>query len=88
MARLSGYKARWLTYFIADAHIYENHLDMLQEQLTRDPYPAPRLAISERVPSFAATGRYEPQWLEQVEPSDFALVGYTHHAPLTAPMAV
>lgn len=88
MARLSGYKARWLTYFIADAHIYENHLGMLQEQLNREPLPAPRLNISERIPDFAHTGHYEPQWLEQVEPSDFSLVGYTHHGVLTAPMAV
>ena len=38
--RLTGYKPRWFTYFIGDAHIYENHLDMLQEQLKREPFPA------------------------------------------------
>lgn len=88
VARLTGYKARWFTYFIGDAHIYENHVDMLQEQLKREPYPAPRLEISERVPSYAQTGRFEPEWLEKVEPSDFSLVGYQHHPALTAPMAV
>ena len=36
----------------------------------------------------ATTGKYEPEWLEKVEPSDFWLEGYEHHAPLTAPMAV
>lgn len=88
VARLTGFTPRWFTYFIGDAHIYENHVGMLQEQLTRTPYPAPQLAISERVPAFAQTGKYEPEWLEQIEPSDFSLVGYTHHPPLTAPMAV
>ena len=44
--------------------------------------------LSDRIPDFASTGRYEPEWLERVEPGDFALQGYTHHAPLTAPMAV
>ena len=44
--------------------------------------------LSDRIPDFAATGRYEPEWLERVEPGDFTLEGYTHHAPLTAPMAV
>ncbi len=34
------------------------------------------------------TGQYEPEWLEKVEPTDFWLEGYQHHAPLTAPMAV
>jgi thymidylate synthase len=88
VAHLTGYEARWFTYFIGDAHIYENHVEMLQEQLKREPYPAPRLAISERVPAYARTGKYEPEWLEKVEPSDFSLVGYRHHAHLTAPMAV
>lgn len=48
----------------------------------------PQLVLSDRIPDFAVTGKYEPQWLEQVEPGDFTLSGYQHHAPLTAPMAV
>lgn len=88
VGRLTGYTPRWFTYFIGDAHIYENHLDMVQEQLAREPHPAPRLLLSDRIPDYAQTGRYEPEWLEKVEPSDFALEGYTHHAPLSAPMAV
>ena len=87
-ARLTGYVARWLTYFIGDAHIYENQLDMLREQLTREPLPAPRLAIADRIPAFAETGRYEPEWLDRVEPADFMLENYRHHPPLTAPMAI
>jgi len=88
VARLTGYQAKWFTYFIGDAHIYENHVDMLQEQLRREPFPAPRLQLSDRIPDFAKTGKYEPEWLEKVEPGDFSLVGYQHHAPITAPMAV
>ncbi|MBV8665087.1 MAG: thymidylate synthase [Burkholderiaceae bacterium] len=88
VGRLTGYKPRWFTYFIGDAHIYENHLDMLNEQLKREPLPAPQLVLSDRIPDFAQTGKYEPEWLERVEPSDFSLQGYEHHAPLTAPMAV
>ncbi len=88
VGRLTGYTPRWFSYFIGDAHIYENHLDMLREQLTREPYPAPRLLLSERIPDYAATGRYEPEWLERVEPDDFALQDYRHHPALTAPMAV
>lgn len=88
VARLTGYKPRWLTYFIGDAHIYETHVGMLREQLRRTPYPAPQLLLSERIPAYAQTGRFEPDWLEKVEPSDFSLDGYQHHPPLTAPMAV
>ncbi|NER62453.1 thymidylate synthase [Pseudomonas sp. MAFF212428] len=88
VGRLTGYTPRWFTYFIGDAHVYENHLDMLNEQLKREPLAAPRLVISDRVPEYAKTGVYEPQWLEKIEPSDFSLEGYEHHAPMTAPMAV
>jgi thymidylate synthase len=88
VGRLTGYTPRWFSYFIGDAHIYENHLPMLQEQLRREPYRPPILEIDERVPDFARTGKYEPEWLEKIEPGDFKLIDYFHHAPLTAPMAV
>jgi thymidylate synthase len=88
VGRLTGYSPRWFTYFIGDAHVYENHVEMLREQLRREPYPLPTLALSDRIPDYARTGHYEPEWLERVEPSDFALDGYRHHAPLNAPMAV
>ncbi|HJU23472.1 MAG TPA: thymidylate synthase [Casimicrobiaceae bacterium] len=88
IARLTGYAPRWFSYFIGDAHIYENHIEMLREQLQRDPYPLPRLVISPRIPAYAETGRYAPEWLERAEPSDFTLEDYRHHPTLSAPMAV
>ena len=88
VGRLTGFKPKWFSYFIGDAHIYENHVPMLQQQLTREPLPAPQLVLSDRIPDYAVTGQYQPEWLEQVEPGDFSLAGYRHHAPLTAPMAV
>lgn len=88
VGRLTGYKPKWFTYFIGDAHIYENHLDMLNEQMTRTPYAAPQLVLSDRIPDYAITGKYEPEWLEKLEPGDFCLANYEHHAPISAPMAV
>jgi thymidylate synthase len=70
-ARLTGYTARYVNYFVGDAHIYESHLDMVNEQLMRIPKRAPRLKISDRIPEFAKTGKYEPEWLEKMRPSDF-----------------
>lgn len=88
VGRLTGYTPKWFTYFIGDAHIYENHLDMLNEQMTRAPYAAPKLVLSDRIPDYRVTGKYEPEWLEKLEPGDFSLENYQHHAPLSAPMAV
>lgn len=88
VARLTGYTPKWFTYFIGDAHVYENHLDMLHEQLRRIPYPHPRLVLSNRISDYSETGKYEPDWLEKVEVSDFILEGYQYHPPITAPMAI
>jgi thymidylate synthase len=88
VSRLTGYEPRWFSYFIGDAHIYENQLDMLNEQRTRKPFPLPKLKISDRVPEFAKTGKFEPEWLERIEPDDFQLIDYVHHPAITAPMAV
>ncbi|MBB3219891.1 thymidylate synthase [Pseudoduganella umbonata] len=88
IGRLTGYTPRWFTYFIGDAHIYENHMDMLTEQLNRQPFASPTLRISERIPEYSVTGVYEPEWLDTIEPNDFILDDYLHHPHITAPMAV
>lgn len=88
VGRLTGYTPRWFTYFIGDAHIYENQLDMLHTQLMRTPYESPQLIISDRVPEYAKMGVYEPKWLQQIEPSDFSLAGYRYHGSLSVSMAI
>lgn len=88
VARLTGFTSAVLNWFGADVHIYENQLEMVHTQLARQPFAPPRLVLDPRIPDFARTGRYQPEWLERVEPGDFQLAGYQHHPPLTAPMAV
>lgn len=88
VGRLTGYAPRWFSYFIGDAHIYENQLEMIAQQITRQPLPAPQLRISDRIQGPATGGAYAPEWLEMVEPDDFSLDGYEHHPSLSAPMAV
>lgn len=86
--RLTGYKPRWFNYFIGDAHIYENHLEMLKDQLSREPFPMPRLHIADRIPDLSITGKYEPIWLDLINPDDFRLDNYESHPPIMFPMAV
>jgi thymidylate synthase len=88
IGRLAGDKPRFFSYFIGSAHIYENHPDMLHEQLKHELLPLPDLVLSDRNPDYAVTRKYEPEWLDKVEPSDFMPGIYRHHAPLTAPRAV
>ncbi len=49
LAKESGLKEGKLVGFLADVHIYENHVDGAREQLTRDPnkFPLPAIETSE-----------------------------------------
>ncbi len=59
-----------------DCHVYDNHVDQVREQLSRTPFPAPRLEL-DRAPSlFDYT--YE----------DVHVLDYQHHPAIKAPVAV
>jgi len=62
---------------LGDAHIYLNHMEQVQEQLSRQPYPLPQMQLNpERRDLFDF--RFE----------DFALVNYQCHPHIRAPIAV
>ena len=60
-----------------DCHLYSNHLDHVREQLSRTPYPLPRLAIR-RKPDTLFDYRYE----------DFDILDYQAHPHIKAPVAI
>lgn len=60
-----------------DCHIYDNHVEQVQTQLARQPYPYPTLHILRR-PSSIFDYQYE----------DFAVEDYRHHPAIKAPVAV
>jgi thymidylate synthase len=60
-----------------DCHLYLNHLDQVETQLSRAPFPLPRLEIRRKPPSLYEY-RYE----------DFEIVGYQHHPAIRAAVAV
>ncbi len=62
---------------LGDAHLYLNHLEQADLQLTRTPYPAPTMRLNPAVKSIDAFA-YE----------DFTLEGYVAHPHIPAPVAV
>jgi thymidylate synthase len=60
-----------------DCHLYLNHLEQADLQLSRTPYPAPRLELLRR-----------PASLFDYTAEDIRIVNYQHHAPIKAPVAV
>jgi len=63
------------SHYINDAHIYENHIEGLKEQLSRNPLQLPQLKIQKK--SF---------W--DLEFEDFELLNYQHHPIIKFPVAV
>lgn len=60
-----------------DVHIYDNHLDQVNEQLGRQPYASPQLHLN-RTPESILDYRLE----------DFEILDYQHHPTIKAPVAV
>ena len=52
MAQVSGLKAGELVHVIADAHIYDRHLPIIEELIKRPSYPAPKLWIDPEITNF------------------------------------
>ncbi len=77
MAQQCDLEAGEFIYTIGDAHVYVNHLDQVEEQLSREPYPLPKLVIKRKPPSIFEYA-YE----------DFELLNYQYHPAIKAPVAV
>jgi len=77
VAHVTGCAPGEFIHTFGDAHLYENHLEQVDEQLEREPRPLPTMKLNPEVGSiFEFT--YE----------DFELTGYNPHPHIKAPVAV
>lgn len=67
LAQVSGLRAGELVHVIADAHIYDRHIPLVQELIQRPAFPAPRLVINPQITDFYSF---------RIE--DVSLEGYQH----------
>ena len=77
MAQAAGLEPGEFIHTLGDAHLYSNHVEQAEEQLAREPRPAPRLMLNpdrKNVFDFA----YD----------DIAVEGYAPHKTIKAPVAI
>jgi thymidylate synthase len=77
IAEVTGLTPGEFVHTLADAHIYLNHLEQVDLQLSREPRSMPKLVISRKVDS-----------LFDYQPEDFSLYGYNPHPPIKGEVSV
>ena len=77
MAQVTGLKAGDFVHTFGDAHIYNNHLEQIKLQLTREPRPLPQMKINSDVAS-----------IFDFDYEDFELVNYDPHPHIPGVVAV
>ncbi|TVQ74167.1 MAG: thymidylate synthase [Chromatiaceae bacterium] len=77
VAQVTGLKPGDFIHTFGDVHLYLNHLEQAREQLTRAPYPRPRLVLNPQVTSLFDFC-YE----------DITLEGYQAHPHIKAPVSI
>ncbi|MBL8639837.1 MAG: thymidylate synthase [Alphaproteobacteria bacterium] len=77
VAQVCGLKAGDFVHTLGDAHIYLNHMEQIELQLSRDPRPLPAIHLNPHVTNLFDF-KYE----------DFELVGYDPHPAIKAAVAV
>ncbi|OII75991.1 thymidylate synthase family protein [Cryptosporidium andersoni] len=77
IAHICGYEPGEFIHFIGDAHIYENHVEQLKQQIKRLPRPFPQLRLKRKVDK-----------VEDFIWEDIEIIGYYPHPTIKMEMAV
>lgn len=67
MAKVAGLEVGEFVHVIADAHIYDRHIPVIEEIIKNEPLPAPKLEVADKTDFYDFT------------PDDFKLIDYKYH---------
>jgi thymidylate synthase len=83
VAHVCGLEAGEFVYTLGDYHIYQNHLEQVQELLGREPYPLPKLKLLDEGGQLRGL-----EGLLAIRYENLKLVGYQSHGKIAAAVAV
>jgi thymidylate synthase len=67
LAKHCNLEADEFVYFLGNCHIYEDHLEPLQEQITREPFSFPKIQISKQHETIEAYCLDDIEWTKNYE---------------------
>lgn len=77
IAQVTDLQPGEFVHTFGDLHLYVNHLEQAKIQLTRTPYPLPKMLLNPEIKS-----------IFDFSYNDFTLINYQHHPAIKAPIAV
>jgi thymidylate synthase len=77
IAQVTGLEVGEFVHTFGDLHIYEGHLSVVQEQLTRSPFPLPQLWLDPTIKN-----------IDHFRPEHIKLLGYESHPAIKGDVAV
>jgi dihydrofolate reductase / thymidylate synthase len=80
LCKFTGYKPGRLIMNTGDSHVYKNHVEQVEEQISRDPYPFPSVFLTRKLTEISD--------IADLEVGDFNLRGYDFHPTIKGEMAV
>jgi thymidylate synthase len=83
IAHVCGLEVGEFIFTLGDYHIYQNHMDQVNELLSREPLPLPRFKIKDEESRLRGLGGLLAMRYEHLN-----LIGYESHAKIAAPVAV
>jgi len=77
IAQICNLEVGDFVHTIGDAHLYKNHLDQANLQVSREPLPLPKLILNKNITE-----------IDSFSYDDFEVIDYQHHEHIKAPISV
>ncbi|HIK78937.1 MAG: thymidylate synthase [Methanobacteriota archaeon] len=77
IAQICNIEVGDFVHTIGDAHLYKNHLDQANLQVSREPLPLPKLILNNKITE-----------IDSFSFDDFEVIDYQHHEHIKAPISV